>query len=71
MGISLPRPLSNTDSCLIPIDSGRCRMPVNLAPLHFLIPSLGQRPSFADFSDVRRRNALSPETLAFKLRELR
>ena len=37
MGISLPRPVSNTDSCLIP-------------QLRFLTPSLDQQRSFADWT---------------------
>jgi hypothetical protein len=37
MGISLPRPVSNTDSCLI-------------LQLRFLTPSLDQQRSFADWA---------------------
>ena len=50
MGISLPRTVSNTDSCLIPHKLCRCRIPENLAPPDFLIPSLDQRSPFADWT---------------------
>src|ERR1019366_6538080 len=49
MGISLPRTVSNTDSCLIPHKLCRCRIPENLAQPDFLIPCLDQRSPFADW----------------------
>jgi len=53
MEISLPRPVLNTDSCLISTDLRRWNVPVNPAQLSFLILPLDQLCSLAGWT-VRR-----------------